>query len=606
MSRKKQQQNETMTPMQHRAVLVCILCVLAVLLTFGITTTLLKKGGEEPAPSVSEPAEGPAAPGEDLSGHYQIDNASTALLTETADAGTDYLNDTLFLGDSNTVRLYNNGLISLQQFCAKEGIGTQVALNEGIVTFKKDSNHYTIPQAVAMMKPRRVVMTFGTNDTGMEVSDFIAHYTALIQAIQQSYPYTDIIVNTVPPVPADHSNYPHMDQAKIDDFNMALLDLCEQLGVRFLNSAEALKGSDGYGIADYYTSGDIHLKSAGLKAVLNYLRTHALQTEDRRPDTNNIPTRTMEYVSNPSSAVAAPSSEAVSSSESQAESASSSESSSSESTSEDKKYEARYRVDKNGGGTLSVGNDTGNSSVTYTVTDPDKSITVTAVPAEGHVFVKWSDGLTSKTRTDTDFKQNLDVTAVFGTASVHITSEGKGAVGSSYTFKAALSGKYAKTENLRWYANGQEVTQAAGKSSITVVVDSSMANASYKIHAVVTYNDCKVSSNTLTITIGSGVTSESGSTSSSSSSHAGSSGSTSSSSASSGSSSHSTSSSSSASSSTSSGSSKAESESESKAESKAESKTESKAESKAESEAESKAESKSEASASKEAESKAE
>lgn len=594
-----------MTPMQHRAVLVCILCVLAVLLTFGITTTLLKK--EEPAPSVSESVADPTSGG-NLSGHYQIDNASTALLTETADAGTDYLNDTLFLGDSNTVRLYNNGLISLQQFCAKEGIGTQVALNEGIVTFKRDSNHYTIPQAVAMMKPRRVVMTFGTNDTGMEVSDFIAHYTALIQAIQQSYPYTDIIVNTVPPVPADHSNYPHMDQAKIDDFNMALLDLCEQLGVRFLNSAEALKGSDGYGIADYYTSGDIHLKSAGLKAVLNYLRTHALQTEDRRPDTNNIPTRTMEYVSNPSSAVAAPSSEAVSSSESQAESASSSESSSSESTSENKKFEARYRVDKNGGGTLSVGNDTGNNSVTYTVTDPDKSITVTAVPAEGHVFVKWSDGLTSKTRTDTDFKQNLDVTAVFGTASVHITSEGKGAVGSSYTFKAALSGKYAKTENLRWYANGQEVTQAAGKSSITVVVDSSMANASYKIHAVVTYNDCKVSSNTLTITIGSGVTSESGSTSSSSSSHAGSSGSTSSSSssASSGSSSHSTSSSSSASSGTASGSSKAESESESKAESKEESKAEGEAGSKSESKAEPKAETKSEVSAGKEAESKAE
>ena len=596
MSRKMQSEKENMTLMQKRAVLVCILCVLAVLLTFGITTALLKKGGDAPAPSVSEPAADPA-PGEDLSSHYQIDNASAALLTETADAGADYLNDTLFLGDSNTVRLYNNGLISLQQFCAKEGIGTQAALNEGIVTFKKDSNHYTIPQAVAMMKPRRVVMTFGTNDTGMEVSDFIAHYTALVQAIQQSYPYTDIIVNTVPPVPADHSNYPHMDQSKVDDFNMALLSMCEQLGVRFLNSAEALKGSDGYGIADYYTSGDIHLKSVGLKAVLNYIRTHACQTDDRRPDTNNIPTRTMEYVSNPSSAVAAPSSEAASSSESLSESAGSSESSSSsENSSEGKKFEAHYHVDKNGGGTLSVGGDTGNNSVTYTVTDPGKSITVTAVPADGYVFVKWSDGLTSKTRTDTDFKQNLDVTAVFGAASVHITSEGKGAVGSSYTFKANLSGKYAKAEHLRWYANGQEVTQAAGKSTITVVVDSSMVNASYKIHAVVTYNDCKVSSNTLTITIGSGVSSESAPASSSSSSNAGSSGSTSASSSSassgsSGSSSHSTSSSSSASSSTS-GSSKAESES--------------KPESKAESSSESKAESKSEASASKETESKAE
>ena len=599
MRQNTQPEKQSLTPMQKQAVLVCIVCALAALLTIGITLVLIHRG-KEPAASSEQPGTEQPADDANIADHYQINEQSSALLPETADAGDAYQSETLFIGDSNTVRLYANGLISLQQFCAKEGIGTHAALNEGIVTFKKDSNRYTIPQAVAMMKPRRVVMTFGTNDTGMEVSDFIAHYTALIQAVQQSYPYTDIIVNTVPPVPVDHSNYPHMDQSKIDDFNMALLNMCEQLGVRFLNSAEALKGSDGYGIADYYTSGDIHLKSVGLKAVLNYIRTHACQTDDRRPDTNNIPTRTMEYVSNPSSAVAAPSSEAASSSGSLSESASGSESSSSSestSSSEGKKFEAHYHVDKNGGGTLSVGGDTGNNSVTYTVTDPSKSITVTAVPADGYVFVKWSDGLTSKTRTDTDFKQNLDVTAVFGAASVHITSEGKGAVGSSYTFKANLSGKYAKAEHLRWYANGQEVTQAAGKSTITVVVDSSMVNASYKIHAVVTYNDCKVSSNTLTITIGSGVSSESAPASSSSSSNAGSSGSTSasSSSASSGSSgsssSHSTSSSSSASSSTS-GSSKAESES--------------KPESKAESSSESKAESKSEASASKETESKAE
>ena len=325
-------EKQSLTPMQKQAVLVCSVCALAAILTIAITMTLLKRGktpaapGEQPSSEVLVPGE------EDISDHYQISETSAALLPETADAGESYQKETLFLGDSNTVRLYANGLISLQQFCAKEGIGTHAALNEGIVTFKKDSNTYTIAQAVAKMKPRRVVIMLGTNDTGMSVDEFIKNYTALVQAIQESYPYTDIIVNTVPPVPANHANYPHMDQTKIDDFNMALLDLCEQLGVRFLNSAEALKGSDGYGIADYYTSGDIHLKSAGLKAVLNYLRTHALQTEDRRPDTNNIPTRTMEYVSNPSSAVAAPSSEAVSSSESQAESASSSESSSSEST----------------------------------------------------------------------------------------------------------------------------------------------------------------------------------------------------------------------------------------------------------------------------------
>ena len=397
-----------------------------------------------------------------------------------------------------------------------------------------------------------------------------------MQAIQEAYPYTDIIVNTVPPIPENHSNYPHMDQAKIDDFNMALLNMCEQLGVRFLNTAEVLKGENGYGQPDYYTDGDIHLKSAGLKAALSYLRTHAYQTEDRRPDTNNIPTRTLEYVSNPSSAVQAPSSEEPASS-SESESVSSSETAS-------VKFEARYQVEKSGGGTMTTGDSTGNNSVSYKVNDPGKSITVTAVPAEGHVFVKWSDGVTSKTRTDTNFKQNLDVTAIFGAASVRITSEGHATLGSAYTFKASLNGKYASAENLHWYANGAEIKAAAGMTSITVKVDASMLNTSYKIHAAIVYNGSTVNSNSLAVSIGSGVTSESGSQSGSSS---GSTSSGSSSSASSGSSSSSASSASEAASSSHAESSSAstnESHSTSASESKAESKSETASSSEAKSE----------------------
>ena len=595
-----------MTPMQKQAVLVCIVCALAALLTIGITLVLIHRG-KEPAASSEQPGTEQPADDANIADHYQINEQSSALLPETADAGDAYQSETLFIGDSNTVRLYANGLISLQQFCAKEGIGTQVALNEGIVTFKKDTNTYTIAQAVAMMKPRRVLITLGTNDNGMDTEAFIGNYTALIQAIQASYPYTDIIVNTVPPIPADHSTYPHMDQAKIDDFNMALLSMCEQLGVRFLNSAEVLKGEDGYGIADYYTSGDIHLKSAGLKAVLNYLRTHAYETEDRRPDTNNIPTRTLEYVSNPSSAVQAPSSEAAS------------ESASSSSEAEAVHYEARYQVEKSGGGTLTSGSDSGKTTLTYAVTDASQTVTVTAVPAEGHVFVKWSDGETNRTRTDSKFKQNLDVTAVFAAVSVEISSEGKGLFGNSYIFKAKLSGKYASSDNLRWYANGEEVKAAAGQTTVTVPA-SSVANGSYKIYAVVTYNDCKVTSNTLTLAVTGEAASSSSSSSSSGSSSSGStssssqektesnssssSGSSSSTSSSSSSSSHSTSSSSEHSSSSASSASESKSTSESESKSESDSKSESKSESASESKAESKSEasSKSESSSSSDAE----
>lgn len=499
--------------MQKQAVLVCSVCALAAILTIAITMTLLKRGKTPSAP-VEQPSSEVLVPGEeDISDHYQINETSSALLPEAADAGEDYQKETLFIGDSNTVRLYANGLISLQQFCAKEGIGTHAALTEGIVTFKKDNNSYTIAQAVAKMKPRRVVIMLGTNDSGMAVEEFINNYTALVQAIQESYPYTDIIVNTVPPVPANHANYPNMDQTKIDDFNMALLSMCEQMGLKFLNSAEALKDANGYGREDYYQTGDIHLKPVGLKAMLSYLRTHAYQTDDRRPDTANIPTRA-EYIPNPSSAVTAPSSsEAAGSSEGQGV-----------------LYQAAYRVDKNGGGTLSSGSDSGKTSLSYEVTSAAQSISVTAVPQDGYVFVKWSDGVTQKTRTDTNFKQNVDVTAMFAQASISISSTGKAVLGDYYTFTAKLGGKHLTADSIRWYANGVEVPQAAGKTTVKVEIDPSMLNATFKVYAVASYNGCTVTSNVLNVTVSgvsAGSASSSGSTSSSSSGSTSSSGSSS-------------------------------------------------------------------------------
>ena len=295
---------------------------------------------------------------------------------------------------------------------------------------------------------------------------------------------------------------------------MALLTMCENLGVKFLNSAEVLKDpATGYGLDDYYIAGDIHLKSSGLKAMLNYLTTHAYETEDRRPDTSNIPTRTLEYTSNPSDPVAAPSS---SSSEAAGEA-----------------FEARYRIDQ-AGGTLSSGDAAGETSLRFDVTG-EQSVTVTAVPDDGYFFVNWSDGVTSRTRTDSNFKQNLDVTAVFSRASVEISGEGSGILGMNYTFTARLSGQYAKAENLHWYVNGVESEEAAGRTTVSFIVDPLLANQTYTVYAAVTYNDSQVVSNTLTVSFESGIGTGSSSSSSSSSSSGSSSSADSSSSSSSGS-----------------------------------------------------------------------
>ena len=164
------------------------------------------------------------------------------------------------------------------------------------------------------------------------------------------------------------------------------------------------------------------------------------------------------------------------------------------------------------------------------MTSAAQSISVTAVPQDGYVFVKWSDGVTQKTRTDTNFKQNVDVTAMFAQASISISSTGKAVLGDYYTFTAKLGGKHLTADSIRWYANGVEVPQAAGKTTVKVEIDPSMLNATFKVYAVASYNGCTVTSNVLNVTVSgvsAGSASSSGSTSSSSSGSTSSSGSSS-------------------------------------------------------------------------------
>ena len=68
--------------------------------------------------------------------------------------------------------------------------------------------------------------------------------------------------------------------------------MCEDMKLPFLNTIEELK-DDGTGyIKDQYISEDgLHYSEAGVKALMKYARTHAYETDDRRPTVKNVPTR---------------------------------------------------------------------------------------------------------------------------------------------------------------------------------------------------------------------------------------------------------------------------------------------------------------------------
>lgn len=273
-----------------------------------------------------------------------IDTAQYAstILEESEDAGEEYIDETLFLGDSNTARMRLYGYISYDNSVASVGMAARSIESYACAKFSGYSSYKTMPEAVALMQPRRVLITFGTNDvsSSLTAEKFIENYESGIKAIQEAYPSVDIIINSIPPIGKQHSNS-DMSQSQIDAYNKAIVQMCEENGWKYLNSAEVLKGSDGYAKSGYVDSDGIHLTRTALDALFEYIRTHSYITEDDRPTLKDVPKHTEDKdvsASTASSVLATPTPAASSSSEEQEESSSQSSSSQSSSSSQTYTY----------------------------------------------------------------------------------------------------------------------------------------------------------------------------------------------------------------------------------------------------------------------------
>ncbi|WP_294805355.1 SGNH/GDSL hydrolase family protein [uncultured Gemmiger sp.] len=221
---------------------------------------------------------------------------SATVLPETEDAGQEYIDTTLFLGDSNTARMYRMfDYCSYDNAIGSVGMSARSLQKYACVKFSGYGSYVTMPQAVALMQPRRVLVTFGTNDLDPNYSaaSFVESYRAGLQAIADAYPAADIIVNAIPPLGRSHSNA-SLTQSQVDEYNKAIVEMCDANGWKFLNSAEVLKdAATGYAKEGYVESSDgIHLTRAAMDALFTYIRTHSYVTEDTRPALTAVPGHT--------------------------------------------------------------------------------------------------------------------------------------------------------------------------------------------------------------------------------------------------------------------------------------------------------------------------
>ena len=457
MSREPYEGKKGFSPAQRKACVVLAFCALAIVLSILAAWVLPAKLGLF--------AGGAGAYDKDA---YPLDTSLEAVLPQAA-ADDAYITASVFAGDQYAVTLQKDGRITLNQFVGQEGLKTSKALSTSCVNFASDSSNYTIPQAIPKMKARRVFVQLGANDVdgSVSVDSFIADYKQFLQSIRSAYSYCDIIAVGIPPVTEDSTNAA-ATQTVIDQFNQAIAVACNDLGCKYLNSAEVLKNSRGYAESSYFEANGY--SASGARALLEYAKSHAYNTMDSRPDTSDIPQRASQ--SSGSGSTPLP-------------------------TATPTKFTASYEVEDSGKGTLTGNGQTGVSSVEIQA-ESGTSVNVTAVAADGFVFYKWSDGVTTATRYD-NITKDISVKAMFNDARVELTlDKGDTAMkkGESLTVNATvkLGSKAYDATNVQWSINDE---MEKNGSSLTFTPD---AAGTYVIKAGIEINGT-FSTAQLTVTV---------------------------------------------------------------------------------------------------------
>ena len=283
------------------AALVAVVCIVVIVLRGGLIPGRGEQATAETAETAATAETAETAETAPREADLAVQNAAAGtVLGETPDAGRSYVEETLFIGDSNTARYLMYADETGQAFTTLDNNIGVVSMGVGSITslecekFKGYSGMYTVPESVAMLKPKRIIICYGTNNlsgSSTDATNFIKTYLQGLQAIEEAWPYCDIIVSAIPPLDRQRENT-NLTMTQVDAYNAALVKMCEENGYKFLNSAEVLRDeTTGWAKTDYTLSDGVHLSKDAVTAYFQYVRTHAYITEDRRPQPlGTIPT----------------------------------------------------------------------------------------------------------------------------------------------------------------------------------------------------------------------------------------------------------------------------------------------------------------------------
>lgn len=215
--------------------------------------------------------------------------SSSALLGITEDFGQEYIDSLIFVGESTTYHLKSRGILkdgkeTKQVWMPKNGtLNLDMTTKNAMIVYPETNELLSISEAAKRSKPKYIVFTFGLNGAVQNIKKgadyYKVCYRALINSVREASPSTKIILQSAPPIARnmDVSNYSvSLEELNryIRQINAWTLEIAEEEGLGYLDSASVLRDGDGF-LRDEFQNGDgHHLTYEAYKEMLYYIRTH--------------------------------------------------------------------------------------------------------------------------------------------------------------------------------------------------------------------------------------------------------------------------------------------------------------------------------------------
>lgn len=208
------------------------------------------------------------------------DNTSTSSevrLQKTPDFGEAYIKQIVFLGD-HTISGMESISEDLQIWSGEDKtLPLDYSISTATIVYPDTKESLSISSAIRLKNPDYIVITLGIDNGVAYCSEekFKEYYTKLILEISEASPSTKIMLQSIFPVSDEkQKTQASISNRKIDAANTWIEELCEELSLRYLNTASILKDDKG-NLSESFDSGDgINLNSRAYSEILYYIRTH--------------------------------------------------------------------------------------------------------------------------------------------------------------------------------------------------------------------------------------------------------------------------------------------------------------------------------------------